>query len=334
MSNADTDTLITKQQGRIKAVLVDSGSLSSENEREIIEQAGFEFDVFEGARDDREGRIAFAQGALGIVVRATVVDAAFLDALPGLKAVVRCGTGYDNIDVPAATQRGIRVANVQGYANEAVSDHALALIVACARGLSLGERLFRETFGHVPRPDIGELRSATLGIVGLGQIGGTLAGKVQALFARVLAYDPYIPKERFRALGAVDTDLDTLLAESHIISLHCSLTDETRGMIDARAFAMMRRRPVFVNTARGQIVDEQALLEALSEDRVHSAGIDVFSEEPPPPALDALLSHPRVIATGHYAFYSENAMVTLQRRAAQNLVALLLGESIPDCLNP
>lgn len=317
-----------------RIVILDKGYGSYEPERQVVEAAGYTLEVFQGEYLDRNGRIEFTRGSEGIIVRWSIIDGAFMDALPGLKAIVRCGVGYENVDVAAATARGIRVANVQGYANHCASDHALALIFACARGLCLGQRLFKETFGHAPRLDMTELRHATLGIVGLGQIGGTLAQKAQTLFRRVLASDPYIPEERFAAMGAFRADLDALLEESHVISLHCSLTPETTHLINRAAFHKMKQRPILVNTARGLVVDESALLDALNEDRIHSAGLDVFSKEPPTPALDALLAHPRVIATGHYAFYSETAMRELQRRAAENLVALLRGETPHDCLNP
>lgn len=323
----------TTPQGK-RVVILDRGYGLYRYEQDVVEAAGYALEVYAGDPQDLTAKLAFAQGAQGVLVRGTVVDGAFLDAVPGLKAVVRYGVGYDNIDVAAATARGIRVANVRGYANHSVSDHALALMFACVRALPLGQQLFKSTFGHAPRLDMIEFRYATLGLIGLGQIGGTLARKAGTLFGRILASDPYVCDARFEALGAAKTDLDTLLGESHVISLHCNLTQETTHLIDARAFDTMRHRPILVNTARGPVIDETALLDALNTDRIHSAGIDVYSEEPPWPRLEALLSHPRVIATGHYAFYSETAMVDLQTRAADNLAALLRGETPSDCLNP
>ena len=319
---------------RKRVVILDRGYGSYKYEEDVFEAAGFALEVYAGDPQDRDAKLAFAQGAQGLLVRGTIVDGPFLDAVPGVKAIVRYGVGYDNVNVAAATVRGIRVANVSGYANHSVSDHALALMFACARALPLGMQTFKSTYGHAPRLDMMEFRYATLGIVGLGQIGGTLARKARTLFGRILASDPYVSDARFDTLGVAKTDLDNLLAESHVISLHCNLTPETTHLIDRRAFGLMRHRPVLVNTARGPVVDEDALLDALTGDQIHSAGIDVYSEEPPWPRLDALLSHPRAIATGHYAFYSETAMVDLQTRAADNLAALLRGETPPDCLNP
>jgi len=317
-----------------RVVIIDPGYASYDFERRVLEEAGYRLDVFEGDRHDRAGRLALAQGAEGLLVRWTEVDGDFLDALPGLRALVRYGVGYDNIDIGAASARDIRVCNVQGYANHSVSDHALALMLACARALPLGQRRFLSHYNQPPRDDLFELREATLGIVGLGRIGGTLCRKAQPLFARVLACDPYIPPSRFKELGAIACSLPTLLAESRVISLHCNLTPETTRLIDRNSFAAMRQRPILVNTARGPVVDEDALLDALDEGRIHGAGLDVYWEEPPPADRDPLIHHPRVVATGHYAWYSEAANAELQTRAAKNMVALLRGELPEDCLNP
>jgi len=313
---------------------VDGGYPGYAHEQAVLAAMGVRLDVFDGERHDRAAKLAFARGAVGLFCRWTRIDAELLAALPGLRAVVRYGVGYDNVDLAVATARGVRVCNVQGYANHSVSNHALALMFACCRALPLGQRRFRESFGGPPREDIFDFGSCTLGIVGLGRIGGTLSRKARGLFGRVLACDPYIPPERFAAAGAERADLPTLLAESQLVSLHCNLTDETRGMISDSAFRLMSRRPILVNTARGPVVDEDALLAALEADRIHSAGLDVFHDEPPLANRDTLLAHPRVIATGHYAWYSEGAHVELQRRAGDNMAALLRGEVPDDCLNP
>jgi D-3-phosphoglycerate dehydrogenase len=313
---------------------VDGGYPGYAHEQAVLAAMGVRLDVFDGERHDRAAKLAFARGAVGLFCRWTVVDSEFLEALPGLRAVVRYGVGYDNVDLAAATARGVRVCNVQGYANHSVSNHALALMFACCRALPLGRQRFGKIFCAPPREDLFDFGSCTLGIVGLGRIGGTLSRKAVGLFRRVVACDPYIPRERFAACSAEQADLSALLAESHVVSLHCNLTDETRGMIGQSAFRLMAKRPILVNTARGPVVDEDALLAALEADRIHSAGLDVFCDEPPLPNRDPLLSHPRLIATGHYAWYSEEAHVELQRRAGDNMAALLRGEVPDDCLNP
>lgn len=283
---------------------------------------------------DPDEKIKLARNADGLLVRGSRIDGPVLDRLPKVKAIVRYGVGYDNIDLEACSARGIRVANVQGYANHSVSDHALALMYACQRALFLAPQTLLNDFSNPPRMDIFEFRYSTLGIVGLGRIGGTLASKTVGLFSRVIACDPYIPKERFRTLGVEEADFDELLANSHVISLHCNLTDETRNMISADAFAKMAKRPILINTARGPVIDQSALVRALDDDLVHSAGVDVYATEPPGPKQEVLLNHPRVICTGHYAWYSEAASAEVQKRAADNLYQMLQGKIPEDCLNP
>lgn len=310
--------------------VIDAGYSSYHFEEDVFEKHGYRFGVFPGEHHDVEGKIRFAREAEGLLVRWTPVDETFLSRLPRLKAVVRYGVGYDNVDLAATGQRRIRVANVQSYANQAVSDHALALIFGCARSLPMGERTVQQQFGKPPVPDVLELADRTLGIIGLGRIGGTLCTKAQALFHRVMAVDPYVPQERFTQLNAQPCDLCTLLAEADVLSVHCNLTEETRGILGPEAFAEMARQPILINTARGPLVDPHALLDALQTETLHSAGLDVYPEEPPAQDLLGLLEHPRVIATGHYAWYSTRSAVVLQQRAAMNLLGLLAGDHVDD----
>ncbi|MGD8405603.1 MAG: C-terminal binding protein [Anaerolineales bacterium] len=315
---------------KMEIVVIDPGYDSYVYEKRLFEENGFEFKVFDGGHHDREGKIAFASKAVGALLRWTQVDDTFLGKLPELKAIVRYGVGYENFDFEATKLHGVRVANVQSYANQAVSDHALALLMSCSRRLSFRQHTLKDNFGKPPTTDVIELSNKTLGIVGLGRIGGTFCRKVQPLFERVLAVDPYIPPERIESLGAKKCDLQTLLRESDAISVHCNLTPETQNLFDEKAFAMMARRPILVNTARGPVVNAVALLDALYKDIVHSAGLDVYPEEPPGDVLEPLLSHPRVIATGHYAWYSIKSSEELQKRAANNLLALLRGDEVED----
>lgn len=315
---------------KIDIAVIDPGYDSYEYEKELFNENGLDFDVFSGEHHDTEGKLAFAVNAVGILVRWTVVDESFLKRLPKVKAIVRYGVGYDNIDIAAVKRNGVRIANVQSYANNSVSDHALALLLGCSRLLPLGQRSLKTDFGKPPSKDIVELADKTLGIIGLGRIGGTLCRKAHPLFGRILATDPYIPAERFGQLGASPCDLQTLLHESDVISVHCNLTQETHHLLDERAFSMMSKRPILVNTARGPIIEEESLLEALQQGIVHSAGMDVYTEEPPDVENDPLLSHPRVIATGHYAWYSTRSSQILQTRAAHNLLGLLSNTEVED----
>ncbi len=316
-----------------RVVVIDTGYDSFDQERAILEASGYSLEVFPGDRQDWAGKAAFAQGAEGMLVRWTNVNDAFLSTASTLRAIVRYGVGYDNIDVAAVTARGIPVCNVQGYANHSVSDHALALIFACVRGLRAGMDGLRPHYAAPPTQHMPELHELTLGIIGLGRIGGTLCAKAHGLFGRVVACDPYIPTGRFSELGAEACSLEQLLAVSEVVSLHCNLTDETHHIIGSSALNAMRPNAIVINTARGPVVDEDALTDALLSGHVFAAGLDVFEDEPPKANRDALLQHPRVVATGHYAWYSQRASRELQRRATLNLDALLRGEIPEDCLN-
>ncbi len=314
--------------------IIDTGYRSYDYEQELFAGLGYELQIFQGDRLDVPAKWALARKAEGILVRDTPIGEEVFTEAPELKVIVRYGTGYDNIDIEAATARGIKVANVQGYGNHSVSDHALALMYACIRGLPAGEKNVLTSFGKPPFPEVFELHDKTLGIIGLGRIGGTLSDKARYLFSRVLAADPYIADEKFERHGAEKSDLEYLLEKSHVISLHCNLTEETRHMIDREAFSRMNQQPVLINTSRGPVVEERALLEAAEEGRIHSAGIDVYENEPADRRQHPLISHPRIITTGHYAWYSDRSMKIMQKRAADNLAAMLKGEMIEDCLNP
>lgn len=316
-----------------RVAVIDTGYASFDQEVEILGRAGYALDIFPGDRQDAARKALFARGATGLLVRWTTVDGAFLDTAGTLRAVVRYGVGYDNIKLADASARGIPVCNVQGYANHSVSDHALAMILACVRSLRMGMEQLRSMYAAPPNAHMPELHEMTLGIVGLGRIGGTLCTKARGLFRRVLACDPYIAAERFAQLGAEPCTLDVLLAESDVVSLHCNLTEETHHLLNADTLSRLRPHAIVVNTARGPVVDEDALTAALEAGKVLAAGIDVFEDEPPGPNRDTLLAHPRVVATGHYAWYSERASRELQRRAALNMEALLRGELPEDCLN-
>ena len=316
-----------------RVVVIDGGYDSYAVENALLAEAGYVLDLFPGDRHDIEGKLAFARNAAGMFVRWSELGGAAFDAAPSVKCVVRYGIGYDNIDIAAATARGVKVCNVQGYANHAVSDHALALILACVRSLPMALPTLRGNYAAPPRRRMPELKDMTLGIVGLGRIGGTLCTKAKPLFKRVLACDPYISDDRFAALGAEKRMFDALLRESDVISIHCSLTDETNRLFNADIIAQMKPGAMLVNTARGPVVDEDALYYALVEEHLFAAGIDFFWDEPPLANREPLIAHPHVVATGHYAWYSDAAHRELQRRAAENMMRMLKGDIPEDCLN-
>jgi D-3-phosphoglycerate dehydrogenase len=256
-----------------------------------------------------------------------------LDALPRVKAVIRCGVGYDNVDLEAAGRRGIVVCNVPDYGTEEVADHALLLLLALARRLLPADRAIRAgswdltaVFG-APR-----LRGRTLGIVGCGRIGTALALRARALGLRVVFHDPYLPDGVDKALGVERVyTLEELLPRAEFLSLHCPLTKRTRHLLNARTLALLPRGAYVINTARGPCVDAEALLAALESGQVGSAALDVFEREPL--ADDRLRQHPRLILTPHAAFYSVEGFQEMRAKGAQEARRVVLGEAVRNPVN-
>ncbi len=317
-----------------KIKVLDTGYDSFLYEQKLFESHGYDFEIFPGDKGDVEGKLVFAADADGLLIRWTEIDDHFLSRMMKLKAIVRYGVGYDNIDLDAVNGTSVKVANVRGYGNHAVSDHALMLMYACNRKLPKGLQEVKSNFGSAPAKNILEFHECTLGIIGLGRIGGTLCRKAVNLFRNVLACDPYIPDERFVSLGAAKVSLEELMQLSDVISIHCNLTNETTGLLNEAMFSRAEKQPIVINTARGPVIDQEALLKAFKTQQISSAGIDVFNTELADELPDEILKHPDIIATGHYAWYSVKAHRELQKRAADNLLALLQGDIPEDCLNP
>jgi D-3-phosphoglycerate dehydrogenase len=317
----------------MEVVILDSGYKTYDFEKDLFGKSGLVLKIHPDYKGDPAMKKKFAENADGILVRHTVINEAFLSEMKNLKAIVRYGVGYDNIDVDACSRHGVMVANVQGYANNSVSDHALALMFSCARAMWNTKPQLLKGFGAPPVPDVFELHDKILGIIGLGRIGSVLCRKASSLFSKVIACDPHKPEAHFTKLSARQTGLDELLETSDVISLHCNLTKETSHLLDKEKFLLMKKRPVIINTSRGEVINEKALHDALNSGMIHSAGIDVYEDEPISDRQASLISHPRVICTGHYAWYSDKASVELQRRAALNMLNFLTGKPVEDKLN-
>ncbi|MDF5758536.1 D-glycerate dehydrogenase [Spongiactinospora sp. TRM90649] len=251
----------------------------------------------------RDDLLRHAQGAVAVVCTLTErIDAEFLDAAgPGLRIVANTAVGYDNIDVPAATERGVRVTNTPGVLDGATADLTMALILAAARRVLDGDRLIRERTPWIwgPRMMLGLDLSAgaTLGIVGYGRIGRAVARRARAFDMPILATPTSTPLTGDDGQGVTFVELPELLSRSDVVTLHCPLTPATRHLIDAQALARMKSTAVLVNTARGGIVDESALVEALRSGGIASAALDVFEGEP---RVDpALADLPNTVLTPH-----------------------------------
>jgi len=314
-----------------KIAILDPGYESYQKEREILND--YQVEIYQGPHDDIREKIRFAGEAVGLLIRGTPVNDDFLQQLPALKAIVRYGVGFDNIDLTSCRRHGVKVSIVQNYGNHAVSDHALAMIYTLGRGIVQGVHSIYSNFAAPPLEEIFEFHDKTIGIIGLGRIGSTLALKTKSIFARTIASDPYLDPVKAEQLQVPLVSLPQLLAEAQVISIHCNLTEETRHLIEQKTFDQMKQKPILVNTARGPIVNEKDVLTALDAGQIHSYGVDVYEQEPPGPAQKDLIAHPRILATGHYAWYSEHSHVLLQIGAARNLKHLLAGQEVEDCLN-
>lgn len=268
------------------------------------------------------------------------VDAAAFDLMPRLLAIVRRGIGTDNVDVSAATARGILVANVPDASVEEVSDHALALLLALERNLvELDDAVRSGKWQRDPsevervRAPIRRMSTLTLGIVGLGRIGQALLRKGRGLYARVLAVDPVMTEPTARDLGAELVGLDELFADADHISLHAPLTPDTRQLVSATTLRLVRPGAIIVNTSRGGLIDEVALAEAVAEGRLRAAGLDVTDREPIA-AGHPLLALPRLLVTAHSAASSQTTKVELVGRSVEAVRALLSGALPASVVNP
>ena len=264
------------------------------------------------------------------------IDAEVMDAGKRLRVISNYAVGYDNIDVPAATQRGIVVGNTPGVLTETTADLAFSLLMAAARRIAEGDRYTRagkwQTWG--PKLFLGyDLHHATLGLVGMGRIGSEMAKRANGFDMRVLYYDPVRRQDLEGSLGVIYVSFDTLLRESDFISLHTPLTEQTRHLIGAPELAKMKRTAILVNSSRGPVVDQQALYEALRDGVIAGAGLDVFEVEPIP-QHDPLLTLDNVTVVPHVGSASHATRDKMARMAAENLIAGLQGKLPPNCVNP
>jgi D-3-phosphoglycerate dehydrogenase len=256
-------------------------------------------------------------------------------AMERCRIIVRYGIGVDTIDVAAATERGIFVANVPDYCLDEVSDHAFTLLLMLSRQMIAAISLAREdTWPVAKMPPLQRLRGQTCGLVGCGRIGSLLSAKVRQLGMTVIIYDPYLTAPRATEMGAELVSLDALLARADFISLHAPLTDETHHLFAEAAFAKMKKTSSIINTARGGLINEPALLAALDAGQIFGAGLDVVESEMfVTPVRTALVRHPKIIVTAHTAWLSQQAGATLQLRAIEQVLACLRGETPYGIIN-
>ena len=283
--------------------------------------------------DSLRERAAQADGILCLLTDR--IDAALLEAAPGLRVVSNMAVGTDNVDVAAATARGIPVGNTPGVLTETTADFAFALLTAAARRIVEADAYVRAGEWRTWGPSVllgRDLHGATLGIVGFGAIGRAVARRAQGFSMRVL-YTRRTSGPAPDDMRAESVSLDRLLRESDFVSLHVPLTAETRHLIGARELALMKETAILVNTARGGVVDQGALVDALRRGRPAMAALDVTAVEPID-ARDELLSLPNAIVTPHIASASVATRLRMANMAIDNLAAGLEGRLLPNCANP
>lgn len=270
--------------------------------------------------------LAVAREADAVINTYAQLPGELIERFERCRIIARTGIGIDTVDLAAATARGIVVTNVPEYCEDEVSDHAMALMLALARNVTRGNTLVHGGGWDLAEvKPIHRVRGGTVGLVGFGKIARLVAAKAQPFGLAVLAFDPYVDPADTAALGVDLVPFEELLARSDFVSVHAPLTPQTRHMIGAEALALMRPEAVVVNTARGGLVDVAALAEALDRGTIAGAGLDVLPDEPPAADLP-LYGRPNVILTPHTAFYSEESVLDLQVKAAQQVALVLSGQ--------
>jgi glyoxylate reductase len=303
---------------------------------QILAEAAEVIPYPEGGPLDEASIRQAADGCVGIVsqlmdpIRDTVLST------PGLKCVSNVAVGFDNIDIPAATARKVMVTNTPGVLDDATSDFAFTLLMATARRVVEADNFTRS--GHFRGWAIDmmlgqDVFGATLGIVGIGRIGRGVAHRAKGFNMRVLYYDPMpLPREAEEQLGATRVDLNRLIAESDFISVHVPLTQETHHLLSTSQFNAMKRNAILVNTSRGPVIDEAALVEALNGRKLAGVGLDVYEREPA--VHPGLLQMPNVVLAPHIASATVRTRSEMSAMAARNMATAVRGGRPPNLVNP
>ena len=307
------------------AVVVTDDRFGSYKEEEaVLREAGARLTI-RNLQGETEG-IEALRKADAVLVNLYPLSGRIIERMESCRVISRYGVGYDNVDVEAATRRGIWVARVPDYCLEDVSDHALALLLGCIRKIAYKDRKVREGRWDLQKDQpCYRIQGKVLGLIGYGGIARTLHRKVSGFgLSKVLAFDPLIDPALIRAGGGVPVDMDTLLRESDYISIHVPLLPLTRNLIGEKELSRMKRGAILINTSRGPVVDEKALIAVLRGARVAGAGLDVFEQEPidPDSPLKRLES---VILSDHSGWYSEESIIELKTKAARNIAEVLKG---------
>ncbi len=317
---------------RFKAVFVENDYASVEPDRQIIEAAGAEF--INADKYPRDQAWAMCADADAVMVRRMTVTREMIGQLRKCQLLVRYGIGVDIIDLAAATERGIIVSHVPNYCQDEVSTQAICLMLACVRHLLPTVDAVRRGGWDVHTGDpIYRLAGKTVGLVGFGTLGQTVARKLQGWNLHICATDPYVDPDIAQSLNVKLVPFEMLLRSADILSVHAPLLPETTHLMNDAAFGLVKPGAIFVNTARGAIVDEAALLRAVERRHINCAGLDVCETEPLP-LSSPLRLHPRIVVTDHIAWYSEESQLDLQRSASQEVARVCAGKLPEAIANP
>lgn len=308
-----------------KVIITDCDHDSVQIEKDVFEKAGIPMELKQCHTE--QDLIEQCQDADVFVVQYAPVTRKVMEACPNLKYIVRYGVGVDTIDVPAATQLGIQVGNVPDYGMNEVADHAIALSLALLRKIVKMNQYTKTTaWDYTKSIPVHRFSEMTVGVVGLGRIGRSFARKMHALGFKIIGYDPYFKPTPETDEYVKPVDFDTLVKDSDLISIHCPL-DGNRNLFNKDTFKKMKPDAVIINVARGGIINEDDLLEALNAGEIAAAGLDCMANEPVSPD-NPLFTHENVLVTPHMAWYSEEAASELKRKVAEESVRFLSGEPI------
>lgn len=309
------------EKHRWKVVITDCDHGSIEEEKQEFGRIGAELMLAQVKEE--EDLIRTCKDADGLINQYALLTRRVLERLPNCKVVSRYGVGVDPVDLKAATDLRIIVANVPDYCMDEVSNQTISMILTLIRKTAFFDQKVKsgqwDFHSGIP---IYRTRGKTLGLVGCGKIGLEVARKISNFGVKVISFDPYLQKAPD---GIELTDLDTLLKESDFISIHCPLNDSTRHLIGQREFGKMEKKPILINTSRGPIIDENALIQALIKGQISGAGLDVLEKEPPD-SKNPMLKMENVVLSPHVGFYSVESISELKRRTAENVSDVLLGK--------
>lgn len=317
-----------------KIVVIEPGYLNYSAEENILQGWDPKFIVVP-ANAPEEEKLRQVSDADAVMVREATVSRPMIEAMQQCRIIVRYGVGVDNIDSLAAKEKGIYVANVPDYGSEDVAEHALALLLATTRRIATRNRDVRDgQWGIGQREPMFRLAGKILGVVGFGRISRCFVQKASGIgFKRILVVDPMLTDEQAAQAGVTRVNLDTLCREADFISLHAPLTPDTHHLIGEAELAKMKPCAVLVNTSRGGLIDEQALINALLQQRIFAAGLDVFESEPLS-AKSPLLQMENTLCTDHTAWFTEESVIELQSKAAHEVRRAFEGQQPLNWVNP